>query len=67
MSTGEIVLGIIQPIDGFSEQGPMMKGRSPRIQQRLRIGSQWNRVITERGGSHEAKERKHPQEEREFN
>lgn len=40
MSTGEIVLGIIQPIDGFSEQGQVRKGRSLRIQQRLRIGSQ---------------------------
>lgn len=61
------MLGIIQPIDGFSEQGKIMKGRSLRIQQRLRIGSQWNRRITERAGSHEAKERKHPQEDREFN
>lgn len=67
MSTGEIVLGIIQPMDGVSEQGQIMKGRSLKIQQRLRIGSQWNRMITKRGGSHEAKERKHPQEEKQFN
>lgn len=67
MSTGEIVLGIIQPMDGVSEQGQIMKGRSLKIQQRLRIGSQWNRMITKRRGSHEAKERKHPQEEKQFN
>lgn len=50
-ATGETVLGDAQPIDGFREPGQVKEGGSPRTPQRLRRFSQWNRMITRRGGS----------------